>query len=50
MVLFALIRSSLYSSCMGKMNGVPVIRVNGDYPEVSLFSFYVILANVLFQM
>ena len=29
-------RSSLYASCMAKTNGCPVIRVNAEYPEVSL--------------
>ena len=28
------LRSSLYTSCIAKINGCPIIRVNADYPEV----------------
>ena len=32
-------RSSWYSSDIGKMINAPVIHVNGDFPEVKLFTF-----------
>lgn len=45
--LSSLFRSSAYCSDIAKVNGYPVLHVNGDYPEVtqSCLSFNTVFPN-----